>query len=268
MLRERIISALIIGPVIIASLLLGRYFFAFLVAVIVVIGMDEFYSMLMLRELKPNIVIGILGGVVVVVGALTGGIPGVVFVLAISVIVALVWQTFTEGSMIDTGLTLVGLAYIAFTLSHMVLLYDLRSGLIGVLLVFIGTWISDISAYVFGSTIGRRKLAPAISANKTIEGSIAGLISPAVLLGILFVLPWLPFAAEQGILVASLEGVMMGLVIGLIAPIGDLVESRIKREMRVKDTGVLIPGHGGFLDRFDSIMFTAVAGYYYWLLIT
>jgi phosphatidate cytidylyltransferase len=224
--------------------------------------------MLLLRELRPNVVIGVLGGVVVIAGALIGGIQGMVLALSVIMIAALMWQTFTSGSIIETGLIIAGVAYVAFTLSHLVLLYDLRAGLFGVLLVFIGTWVSDISAYTFGRIFGKRKLAPTISANKTIEGSIAGLVAPAILLGILFLLPWLPFVAEQGIFIPLLKGILMGLIIGLVAPIGDLVESRIKREMRIKDTGVLIPGHGGFLDRFDSVIFTAVAGYYYWLLIT
>jgi len=268
MLRERVISALVGVPVILAFLLLGRYFFAFLIAVIVLISMDEFYSMLQLRELKPNIIIGALSGIGIVAGALVGGTQGMVLIMVLAVIVALMWQTFTEESIINTGLTLAGLVYIGFGLSHMVLLYDLTAGLIGVLLVFIGTWASDISAYSFGRTLGKRKIAPTISAKKTVEGSIAGLIAPAILLAGLFLIPWLPFAANQGVPVALLKGAGMGLVIGLIAPIGDLIESRMKREMRVKDTGAIIPGHGGFLDRFDSVILTAVVGYYYWLLIT
>jgi len=268
MLRERVISALVGVPVIVLFLLLGRYFFAFLVAAIVVISIDELYSMFLLRDLKPNVIIGVAGGIAIVAGALLGSATGLVLALSLAVIVTLVWQILTQGSVVNTGLTFIGLVYIAFSLSHMVLQYDLNDGRIGVLLVFVGTWASDIAAYSIGRAIGKRKLAPTISANKTVEGGIAGLVTPAIVLGGLFLLPWLPFVAKQGIPLTLIEGIGMGLVIGFAAPIGDLVESRIKREMRVKDTGTIIPGHGGFLDRFDSVIFTAIVGYYFWLVIT
>ncbi len=267
MLRERVISALVIAPVIVLFLLLGKYFFAFLIAVIAAVSLDELYSIFILRDFKPSLFIGILGGIALIAAALFGGKPGIVLVISLIVLILLVWQIFTQGSIINTGLTLVGLLYIAFTLSHMVLQYSLGFGRIGVLLVFIGTWVSDIFAYFIGSALGKRKIAPTISANKTLEGSIAGLIAPAVVLAGLFLLPWLPFLKQQGIPLTLLKGLGMGIMIGVVAPLGDLIESRIKREMRVKDSGALIPGHGGFLDRFDSVLFTAVAGYYYWLLI-
>lgn len=267
MLRERIISAVIGVPVIIAFLLLGKYFFAFLIAAIAVVCIDELYSMLILRDFRPNILFGIIGGVLIVAGAAFGGSQGLILALAIMVVMALVGQIRTQRGVADTALALFGLLYVAFTLSHMVLHYSLSFGLIGVLLVFIGTWVSDISAYGLGRVIGRTKLAPSISANKTVEGLISGILAPALVLAVLFTLGWLPFAAEQGIFLAMLKGLAMGLLIGIAAPVGDLVESRIKREVRVKDSGAIIPGHGGFLDRFDSLLFTAVAGYYYWLII-
>lgn len=268
MLRERIISAIIGVPIIVLFLLLGKFFFAFLVAAIVALSLDELYSIFILRELKPNVVIGVLGGVAIVVGAATGGTSGMVFTLVLAAITILAWQTFTHGRVTNSGLTLLGLVYISFSLSHLILQYDLAFGYIGILLVFIGTWVSDISAFTYGRIKGKRKLAPLISANKTVEGSVAGLVAPAIVLGLLFVLPWLPFAIDDGIIIGLLKGILMGLIIGVAAPVGDLIESRIKREMRVKDTGTIIPGHGGFLDRFDSVILTAVVGYYYWWLIT
>lgn len=267
MLKERVISALVGIPVIVLFLLLGKYFFAFLITVIVIISLDELYSIFILRDYKPSLLIGILGGIALIAATLFGGKPGMIAMIALLVFVSLTWQIFTQGSIVNTGLTLAGLLYVAFTLSHMVLQYSLSFGRIGVLLVFIGTWISDIFAYFIGSAFGKRKIAPAISANKTLGGSIAGLITPAIALALLFLLPWLPFLKQQGVFLTLLKGFGMGIMIGIFAPLGDLVESRIKREMRVKDSGALIPGHGGFLDRFDSVLFTAVAGYYYWLLI-
>lgn len=267
MLKERVISALVGIPIILLALFLGPFVFAVLIAAIVVVSLDELYSIFILRDYKPNIIIGVLGGVAVVAAALFGGNSGIILALALVVLIGLAWLVFSQGSIVNTGLTFAGIVYIAFTLSHLVLNFRLSFGSIGILVIFIGTWISDISAYAFGSAIGKRKLAPSVSANKTIEGTLAGLIVPAIVLGLVFLLPVMPFIASDGLVISFLKGFGMGLAIGLVAPIGDLVESRIKREMRVKDSGTLIPGHGGFLDRFDSVLFTAVVGYYIWLII-
>ncbi|HEY3374066.1 MAG TPA: phosphatidate cytidylyltransferase [Candidatus Aquicultor sp.] len=268
MLRERVISTLVGVPVIIACLLLGKFVFTFLIAVVATIAIDELYSMFVLRDYKPSIPLGVIGGLVVVVSALAAGSSGIITTLIAIMIIALMRLAFAQTTIVDTALTVFGIVYVSLSLSHTVLLYTVEYGFIGVLLVFIGTWVSDIGAYGIGSAIGKRKIAPAISANKTLEGLLAGMFTPAVVIAILFVLPWLPFAARQGMPLALIEGFTMGLLIGIAAPIGDLVESRIKREVRVKDSGVLIPGHGGFMDRFDSLMFAAVVGYYFWLLIT
>jgi phosphatidate cytidylyltransferase len=267
MLKERVISALVGIPVVVLFLLLGKFFFAFLIAVIVAVSMDELYSIFILRDYKPNIAVGMLGGIAIVAGALLGSKGGMTLALTVFVIITLVWQIFSQGSIVDSGLTFVGLVYVAFSLSYMVLQYSLSFGRIGVLLVFIGTWISDISAYSFGKAFGKRKIVPTISANKTLEGAIAGFVIPVFVLALLFLLPWLPYLREQGVFLTLIKGGFMGAIIGIAAPFGDLVESRIKREMRVKDSGAIIPGHGGFLDRFDSVIFTAIAGYYYWLIV-
>ncbi|MEW5706834.1 MAG: phosphatidate cytidylyltransferase [Actinomycetota bacterium] len=267
MLKDRVTSALIGVPLILLFMFLGKYSFAVLVAVIAVVCLDEFYSMLMMRNHEPNVIVGVLGSLSVIAGALVGSAAGAILGLVLTTVIAFIWQTFTRGGIAHTGLTIAGVVYIALTLSHLTMLYNLSFGLAGVLLVFIGTWLSDISAYAFGLTIGKRKLAPVISAKKTVEGSIAGFLVPAIVLGLIFLLPQLPFAVKDGFAIALAKGLVMGAIIGFVAPIGDLVESAIKRELRVKDSGVIIRGHGGFLDRFDSIIFTAVFGYYYWLLI-
>jgi phosphatidate cytidylyltransferase len=267
MLKDRIVSSVVGIPLVLLFLFLGRYVFAFMVAVIVLLSMDELYSILAMREYRPNVMVGIITGTAIVVGALVGGLTGMMLVITVATAVVMMWQIFNQGSILNASLTMIALLYIALTLSHLTLLYDLPFGLIGVLMVFVGTWISDIAAYSIGSAFGKRKLMPSVSANKTLEGFLAGILFPAVVIAILFTLSWLPLSGEQGTLYAALKGIAMGLIIGIAAPVGDLVESRIKREMRIKDSGALIPGHGGFLDRFDSLIFTAVAGYYYWLLV-
>lgn len=120
-------------------------------------------------------------------------------------------------------------------------------------LAFLGTWASDTFAYFVGSLLGKHKLCPSVSPGKTIEGALGGLsgsILFVALLGMLFQVP-------------LIHGIVLGLLVGLAAPLGDLAESGLKRFCGVKDSGQLLPGHGGILDRFDSILFAVPAVYYY-----
>lgn len=179
------------------------------------------------------------------------------FALALSAFTILVWQIFTLGrtSISDNTLTIFGSFYIGFLLAHMILIRGLgEHGPFLMLLVFIGTWICDTAAYGAGVKIGKRKLAPQVSPNKTWEGTIGGALASSISLGLICLafFPWFSF----------LRGLTLGLAIGIASPLGDLAESRLKREMRVKNTGSLIPGHGGVLDRFDSLTFTAPVAYY------
>jgi len=145
-----------------------------------------------------------------------------------------------------------GPVYVSLLFSHLILLQGLgKNGPFLVLAVFIGTWSADIAAYAGGHLMGRRKLAPHISPGKTWEGVIIGFLVTLVVL-ILLAFPGLNLS----------QRVLLGLAISVFAPLGDLVESSFKREAKIKDTGSLIPGHGGILDRFDSLLFTGTVSYY------
>jgi phosphatidate cytidylyltransferase len=254
----------IIGiPIVLLFLLLGRVFFLILVLVLVAFMLDEYFSVLKWRGFYPSLVIGVLGGLALVLASFLKGSSGLTAALVTALFVALSWQVLGRHSLIDTALTMIGILYIALPLSYLTLLYDQEKGWLLVLLVLIATWVSDIAAFLVGVYYGQRKLAPAISPNKSVEGGIAGIFTPAILMSLIFILPWM------GWLKLSLSGALMlgfiyGLLIGLVAPLGDLVESVFKREFKIKDTGVIIPGHGGFLDRFDSLIFTSVVSFYFW----
>ncbi|MBI4734432.1 MAG: phosphatidate cytidylyltransferase, partial [Rubrobacteridae bacterium] len=161
MLKHRIISSVVGVPIVLLFLFLGRYALAILVAAIVLVCIDEFYSILAIREFKPNVLLGVVSGVAIVAGALVGGLTGMMFVITIATAVIMMSQIINQGSIINASLTAIALLYIAVTLSHLTLLYDLEKGVIGVLMVFIGTWVSDIGAYGIGSAFGKRKIAPA-----------------------------------------------------------------------------------------------------------
>jgi phosphatidate cytidylyltransferase len=264
MLKQRVTSSIIGVPLILLFLLLGRIFFLFLILILVAFMLDEYFSVLKWRGFYPSLIIGVLGGLVLVLASFLRGSAGLTAALVAALFTVLCWQVLGRHSLIDTGLTMTGILYIALPLSHLTLLYDQDKGWVLVLLVLIATWVSDIAAFLVGFRYGQRKLAPTISPNKSLEGGIAGVLTPAILMSLIFILPWMRWL-KLSLFEALALGFVYGLLIGLVAPLGDLVESAFKREFRIKDTGVIIPGHGGFLDRFDSLIFTSVASFYFWI---
>ena len=125
-----------------------------------------------------------------------------------------------------------------------------------VMLTFLCTWACDTGAYFIGSAIGKTKLAPKLSPNKTVEGAVAGVLSSVLIAAAFGTFIKLPMGHAPA----------MGAIFGVFSQLGDLSESAIKRELDVKDSGTLVPGHGGILDRFDSLLFTGPAAYYYTIL--
>ena len=159
---------------------------------------------------------------------------------------------------------MVGSLYIGLALSHAILLRNLDNGALWLLLVVVAVFAVDTSAYFVGSSIGKRQMAPKISPNKTWEGAIGGMIG-----GVISVLAFTSMSSLS--LSINLGGaIVLGLVIGLAAQTGDLMESKIKRMQNVKESGRLIPGHGGILDRLDSALLPLILVYYVvgWLMVS
>ena len=162
-----------------------------------------------------------------------------------------------EGAFTSWVWTIAGILYIGWLLSHLVALRGLDDGRNWVFFILFVTWVSDTTAFFIGRKFGQRKLAPNISPGKTWEGTIGG-ICGAILMSILFFTPTpfqLPLAYWQAILLSVLTSIM--------GQVGDLIESLLKRNMGVKDSGKLMPGHGGILDRIDSLIFAGIVVYYY-----
>jgi len=151
------------------------------------------------------------------------------------------------------ALSVLASLYVGFLGAHLVALRQLSQGLAWLALAVVTVWISDSGAYFVGRSVGRRPLAPHLSPKKTWEGVLGGLIT-----GIL-----------GGMAVASLgglalrHGAVIGLMVGVLCPFGDLIISMLKRQVQVKDSGALFPGHGGLLDRLDTLLFVAPLTYYY-----
>lgn len=156
---------------------------------------------------------------------------------------ATVHQSFT---FIDAGIAVLGIIYIGYGFYSMYYIRE-QDGFLLILIV-LATVISDTGAYLIGSFFGKHKLAPILSPNKTIEGSLGGVLASGFLIFIIVSLfPFLPMTPVVGGLIA--------IIIAIASQFGDLIESGMKREFNVKDTGTILPGHGGILDRFDSLIF-------------
>jgi len=162
-----------------------------------------------------------------------------------------------EGAFATCAWTIAGIFYVGWLLSYLVALRSLDAGRNWVFFALFTTWASDTTAFFIGRRFGRHKLAPDISPGKTWEGAIGG-IAGAVIMSILFFTPT-PFHLP----LVYWQAIVLSLLVSIFGQIGDLVESLLKRNMGVKDSGRLMPGHGGILDRLDSIIFAGVVVYYY-----
>ncbi len=257
----RVISGIVGIIILVGFLLLGRFVFAGAVMLIVLLGLWEYYHALSKASHRPHAFLGMAGGVAFCVGALYGGEAGLG--LALVGLLGAGFLSMLLGAMAfgDLAFTFTGSAYVGALLAHLILIRDLPIGVWGVLAVFVATWTYDTSAYVVGSTLGRRPLAPELSPNKTIAGAVGATVLTTIVMTFFFLLP----GAAPGHLTVPLvlvKGSFLGLTIALVAPLGDLSESKFKRDLGIKDTGTLIPGHGGVLDRFDSLIFTGALSYY------
>ena len=154
------------------------------------------------------------------------------------------------------SITTLGVVWIGLPVAHAVMLRELPHG-DGIMIdVLVGTFAGDTGAYLGGRTFGKRRLAPRVSPNKTVEGLLIGILSAVVA-------TWCAGLYQDWL--GHGQALLLGLVIGLVAPVGDLFESRVKRDAGTKDAGSLFGAHGGALDRLDAALFTLVAGYYVWL---
>jgi phosphatidate cytidylyltransferase len=182
-------------------------------------------------------------------------VPALVLALAVGmVLAAAVWDRTPATE--SAANTLLAIMYVGFLLGYAILLHQTSPFGDELVLFLVGvTWVGETSAYLVGSTIGRHKLAPVVSPKKTVEGAVAQVVA-SVLTGAALGAWLLP---QCGVGVAVLGGA----VLGIVGQIGDLAESVIKRSVGTKDTGSLIPGHGGVLDRIDSLLFNLPAFYYF-----
>lgn len=228
----------------------GSFYLSTAIFIISVIGLREFYKALTNLEIRPNELIGFLGTTALFLANLSPG-NSIDLVITFIIITLLVSTLFKNDIKLeDISATLLGILYVPFLIFHVSYL----DGTKYIWLVFIIAFGTDTFAYIAGNLFGKRKLCPTISPKKTIEGSIGGVI------GSLFLTIIFAIAMELNPLWKLM---ILSILTSIVSQLGDLVASKIKRMAKIKDYGFIMPGHGGILDRFDSIILAAPVIYYY-----
>ena len=257
MLRQRILSALIGVPVVVAATWFGHPWYAILIAGIALWGLVEFYGLASRSQQRPALVLGVILTLLFLAYGLFKWDSGALLVSS-AIVISLVWFLFRpplEDAFMNWVWTLIGALYVGWLMSYFLLLRDVPQGMEWVLVALFTTFVADSAAYLVGRTLGRHSLAPRISPKKTWEGLIAGLLGAIVAAVVLISLFQLPAGWEKAGL--------LGLMAGVFGQFGDLSESMLKRSLKIKDSAQTIPGHGGILDRLDSLLFTVFVVYYY-----
>jgi phosphatidate cytidylyltransferase len=224
----------------------------------------ELFGTLQRGGYQPATLLGLVATGGMVLAAYWRGEPGVSLVLALSLVFTLLWYLLgvsRANPLMNAGVTILGIGMVGVLGSFAALILRVPDG-IGLLIgVIVAVVANDVGAYLVGQQVGRSPVAPAVSPAKTVEGVIGGAVSSIAFSWIVLVLlldltPW-----DSG------SALALGLVVALVAPLGDLCESMLKRDLGVKDMGTVLPGHGGIYDRFDALLFALPAAFYLFRLL-
>ncbi len=244
------------GAIVLLAAYAGHPWFAGLVTMAAMLGAYELVLMGRRAGYQPSPFLSLAVVAVLVAGSLSSMTHLRWPAVTAAVMLAFAGQIFrpeAQRSLADWALTLAGSLYVGVLAGYLVAVRDLPQGLGWIMWTLFATWANDTAAYFVGKGLGRRAFAPHVSPRKTWEGSVGGWVFCALVsagIGVYLGQPWWVSLA-------------LGLVLGLMATLGDLAVSFLKRRVGVKDSSTLIPGHGGMLDRMDSLLFTAVVMYYY-----
>jgi len=252
---KRILSALIGGPLVLFLTWLGGWYLAALVVILSLLALREFLKIGQLAGIiNDSRITGVFCSIwlaVFLIGRTEWLFAlGMIWLILIFGRYALLYPRMTFA---EVSYCFLALFYPIALFTYLFYLRQLPQGLVWCFFVFLLVWITDTGAFFVGNSLGKRKLAPKVSPNKSVQGSIGGPVS-ALLFGIVF---WMVTKA------GSLPAIMvLALLTSMVSQIGDLFESALKRTAGVKDSGTLIPGHGGILDRFDSFLFALPLVYF------
>lgn len=253
----RVIVSLIAIPAIILSVYLGHYYFFVFVIGIGMISYYEFWLFVKMKDINANLIIGITAVSFIIANSYRNFIDLYPLLLIVLIVLTIAELFHNSGSaIINLGATLLGILYFGLFTSALIALReyyhtDYNFGGMLVISIFASIWICDSAAFFGGTALGKHKLFPRVSPNKSWEGAVFGLLFAviAMLISKVVILDFLSWV----------DVIVLGLIVGVIGQLGDLIESLFKRDAGVKDSSGLIPGHGGIFDRFDSLLYTAPA---------
>lgn len=258
MLDKRVISAIVAIPLLIFFVLMGGYVFKIGICAATAIALYEYINAF--KKSSTPVITGVLAAAFIINTILVftgykqnGLLPFVYGIVMVSMAVPVFTRKYDVTS---SAVTILGFIYVICFFTLLIYIRDYDQGKYLIWLVFVISWFCDTFAYYSGRLFGKKKLCPEVSPKKTVEGAIGGVLG-----GTLGVILWYIIVPVNGI--SWYAPVMLGLVGTVISQIGDLVASSIKRHVGIKDYGKIMPGHGGILDRFDSILYTAPLVYYY-----
>jgi phosphatidate cytidylyltransferase len=266
---KRWLTSILLLPVIIFLIIRGGSPFFILIGVVCLVSLWEYFAITFHGRPKNKVIVhsGLILGFLMVLTAHQGTVAGILWVISLNLLVcafASVAMSKPESSLIECVPSQVhGMIYIPLFLSFLVLLRNQENGASWILLILCVIFAGDTGAFYIGTYLGRHKLIPWISPGKTIEGAVGGILAN-IAMGTLinFIFPRLPWGMAMESLPWGL-GVLFFVVIGLVGQLGDLYESQFKRAANIKDSGVILPGHGGILDRIDALLFAAPAAYFF-----
>ncbi len=262
MLAKRLIVNIFLVPIFASLIAWSGWLYALFIAVILGIAAWEYTCLFTSGGFRPAGAVIVAGVTLLTLGRAWQGFIFSDVLLAMCVIIAMAvhvvdYERGCQNAATNFGITLGGILYLGWLGPYLISLRHIPDGQWWLLLALPAIWIADAGAYIFGKRFGRHKMAPRVSPGKTWEGYFGGILSGcagAVLLACLWNL-----AAP---VVTPSKGLVIGLTLSVLAPLGDLGESMLKRQFGVKDSSNLLPGHGGMLDRIDTWIWAAVLGYY------
>ena len=256
MFKTRLISGIVLVIIALATIISGSWILFFTLLAVSLIGMRELYKVMKVSDEHVTVLelVGYLGAVLyyIAMKADFGNYGTMAIIISMILILFVYVFGYPKYHAEQVMAAFFGVVYVAVMLSFIYLTRSLPDGKFLIWLIFLCSWGCDTCAYCVGMLIGKHKMAPVLSPKKSIEGAVGG-VAGAALLGVIYA------AATQG---KMAEYALICAVGALISMVGDLAASAIKRNQNIKDYGKLIPGHGGILDRFDSVIITAPVIYY------